>query len=208
MFTESTSNLRGTTYKITVGPESGSSYLSEGFNSKTDVLIAEDEINTILYSITSNLSNNIEVKIKQVHNYLIDSIEYDSTSDSDTLHSIYGALIQKRAVCDGYAKSFKFILDNLGISCVEVCGTATNSSGVTESHAWNDILLNGKWYAVDVTWDDPIILGGNDNEVLTNELRYNYYLKGSDVFYLSHYEDGYIVSNGKFDYPTLEESNY
>ena len=70
---------------------------------------------------------------------------------------------------------------------------AENSTGNRESHAWNDVLIDGKWYAVDVTWDDPIIVGGNGR--LTNDLRYNYFLKGSDTFYSSHTEDGFIVSN-------------
>ncbi|MCI8310267.1 MAG: hypothetical protein HFJ45_08980 [Clostridia bacterium] len=206
MFTESSTNIRGTTYKISIGPDAGISYLAEGFQTKSDVLIAEDEINTILYSLKSNLSGDTYTQIKQIHDYLIDTIEYDSTTSSDVSHTLYGALVNKYAVCDGYAKAFKFILDNLGISCVEVCGIAQNSSGVTESHAWNDVLLDGKWYAIDITWDDPIIIGGNG--VLTNDLRYNYFLKGSDTFYSSHQEDGYIVENGKFDYPIISNSSY
>jgi transglutaminase/protease-like cytokinesis protein 3 len=206
MFTESSTTIRGTTYKITIGPDSDNSYLAEGFSSKDDILSAEEEINNILYTIKSSLKGNINNQLKQIHNYLIDTIEYDSVTDSDMSHSIYGAFIKKYAVCDGYAKAFKFILDNINISCVEVCGIAQNSAGVTQSHAWNDVLLNGKWYAVDVTWDDPIIVGGNG--VLTNDLRYNYFLKGSDTFYLSHQEDGYIVENGEFKYPVLNTTAY
>jgi hypothetical protein len=206
MFTEATTNFKGTTYKITIGPNSGNSYLAEGFNTESDVLIAEDEINTILYTVKSSLSGSIYNQIKQVHDYLVDTVEYDSYTDSDSSHTLYGALINKLAVCDGYTKAFKFFLDSLGISCVEVCGVAQNSAGVTESHAWNDVLLNGKWYAVDVTWDDPIIIGGNGT--LTNELRYNYFLKGADTFFQSHEEDGYIVENGEFIYPTLNSIAY
>lgn len=206
MFTESTTTIKGTTFKISIGPDSGVSYLSEGFNSRSDVLIAEDNINTALYKIKSSLSGDIYNQIKQVHNYLIDTIDYDSESDSDLSHGIYGALVNKSAVCDGYTKAFKFILDNLGISCVEVCGTAQNSSGDTESHAWNDVLINGKWYAIDVTWDDPIIIGGYG--VLTDQLRYTYFLKGSDTFYETHQEDGYIVTNGEFAYPIISNKSY
>jgi hypothetical protein len=206
MFTESTTTIKGTTFKISIGPDSGVSYLSEGFNSRSDVLIAEDNINTALYKIKSSLSGDIYNQIKQVHNYLIDTIDYDSESDSDLSHGIYGALVNKSAVCDGYTKAFKFILDNLGISCVEVCGIAQNSSGDTESHAWNDVLINGKWYAIDVTWDDPIIIGGYG--VLTDQLRYTYFLKGSDTFYETHQEDGYIVTNGEFAYPIISNKSY
>lgn len=193
MYTETTTTIKGTTYKISIGPEGDSKYLAYGFNSKSDVVIAEDKLNTILYLIKSNLSGDIYNQIKQVHNYLIDNINYDSENTSELSHGIYGALVNDLAVCDGYSKAFKYILDNIGISCIEVCGVAENSSGTRESHAWNDVVINGKWYAVDVTWDDPIIIGGNGR--LTDTLRYNYFLKGSDTFYSSHTEDGYIVSN-------------
>ena len=207
MFTESTTTFSGTTYRISIGPDEGRSYLLNGFNSLEDVYIAEDKIKTQLYAITSGISGSTYDKILQIHNYLIDNIEYDSSSaDIEMTHTLYGALINKTAVCDGYSKAFKYILDSIDISCVEVCGIAQNSSGVTESHAWNDVLLDGKWYAVDVTWDDPIIIGGNGK--LTNELRYSYFLKGADTFYNTHQEEGYIVSNGEFSYPIISTVAY
>ncbi len=70
------------------------------------------------------------------------------------------------------------------------------------------ITLNqsGKWYAIDVTWDDPIITGGGK---LTDEIRYRYFLKGSDEFLKNHKEDGYLSKNSmKFTFPTIEKENY
>ena len=207
MFTESTTTFAGTTYRISIGPDKNNSYLLPGFNSLQDVYIAEDNLKTQLYTITSRLKGSTYDKILQVHNYLVDNVEYDSSnSDLEVSHTLYGALINNLAVCDGYAKAFKYILDNIGISCVEICGDAQNSSGDIESHAWNDVLLNGKWYAIDVTWDDPIIIGGTG--ILTNELRYSYFLKGSDTFYKSHQEDGFVVENGEFKYPQISTVSY
>jgi hypothetical protein len=206
MFTESTTTIKGTTFKISIGPDSGVSYLSEGFNSRSDVLIAEDNINTALYKIKSSLSGDIYNQIKQVHNYLIDTIDYDSESDSDLSHGIYGALVNKSAVCDGYTKAFKFILDNLGISCVEVCGIAQNSSGDTESHAWNDVLINGKWYAIDVTWDDPIIIG---RSLKGNVIRHDNFCKKAYTFNSSHEANGRLSDAGMlFTLPNLSYSDY
>ena len=206
MFTESSTTIKGTTYKISIGPDGGISYLSEGFNSKADVLAAEENLKSILYRIEANLNGTVFDKILQIHDYLVDTITYDSDTNSDLSHGIYGALINQLAVCDGYTKAYKYILDDIGISCVEICGIAQNSSGITESHAWNDILIDGNWYAVDVTWDDPIIVGGNG--YLTDDLRYNYFLRGSDTFYNTHQEDGYIVSNGEFKYPVINGRAY
>lgn len=207
MFTESTTTFMGTTYKISIGPDGENSYLLEGFNSQQDVFMAETNIQKELDKIDSLLYGSTAEKVLQVHNYLIDNIVYDTSNDEiSSSHTIYGALVNKLAVCDGYAKAFKYILDRVGISCVEVCGMAQNSTGNTESHAWNDVLVDGKWYAVDVTWDDPIIIGGSG--ILTNDLRYSYFLRGSDTFYSSHQEDGYIVVNGEFSYPEISGNSY
>lgn len=58
-------------------------------------------------------------------------------------------------------------------------GTARNSEDKTESHAWNYVQINENWYAVDVTWDDPII---TEERPLNIEEKYRYCLKGSDEF--------------------------
>lgn len=206
LYTETTKKVTGSTYRISIGPETNGSYLADGFYSKSDVELAENQIKSELSDIIERLAGNTYDKIKQVHNYLIDNITYDSDNNYDMSHGIYGAMVNNLAVCDGYAKSFKYILDSIGISCVEVCGVGQNSSGENENHAWNDVYIDGKWYAVDVTWDDPIIIGGRNE--LTSDLRYANFLRGSNVFYSSHQEDGYIVSNGSFSYPTLSVSDY
>ena len=205
MYTEITKNIAGSTYRISIGPDENGNYLESGFYSESDVLIAETQIEYVLDDIVENLSGSIYNQIKQIHNYLIDNTTYDSDS-SEMSHNIYGTLVNNLAVCDGYSKSFKYILDNIGISCVVVCGIGENSSGEVENHAWNDVLIDENWYAIDVTWDDPIIVGGRG--VLTDELRYNYFLKGSTNFYSSHTEDGYIVDNGSFTYPILSSNDY
>ena len=130
MFTESTTTFAGTTYKISIGPDGNNSYLLSEFNGLQDVLIAEDNLKTQLYTITNGISGSTYDKILQIHNYLIDNISYDSANIAPEMsHTLYGALCKQLAVCDGYAKAFKYILDNLDISCVEICGTAQNSSG-------------------------------------------------------------------------------
>ena len=94
----------------------------------------------------------------------------------------------------------------MNIPCIIACGTAVNSNGETENHAWNYVKLENRWYAVDVTWDDPIIVGGG---TLTDELRYSYFLQGRASFFENHIEDGIIVGDVySFTYPTLNLANY
>lgn len=94
-----------------------------------------------------------EEKALAVHDYLVLECEYDKERlDNGTLpdisHSAYGALVNKIAVCDGYAKAYSSILEELGISSTVISSGSMN-------HAWNQVSINGEWYHVDATWDDP-----------------------------------------------------
>lgn len=142
-------------------------------------------------------------QIRIVHDYLVDTIEYDGDAGSN-IYNIYGALVSRKSVCEGYARTFKYILDDLGIPCIIVCGVGTNTNGETEKHAWNYVYLNNNWYAVDVTWDDPIITGGKMNDTI----KYAYFLKGSEEFFKDHVENGAIVEGANLVYPTISTSNY
>ena len=126
--------------------------------------------------------------------------------ESEEPYSIVGALTEGRAVCEGYARSFKYIMDELGIPCVVVSGTGKNSKGETEAHAWNYVQVDDNWYAVDVTWDDPIIIG---NGTVGSDIRYKHFLKGSNTFFSTHTEDGYITDNSiKFEFPQINKYDY
>lgn len=147
-------------------------------------------------------------KILNVHNWLIDNIEYDKTMNNENNNNIYGALVENTVVCEGYAKSFKYLLDELEIPCVIVCGEGVNDKGEKEKHAWNEVYLNGNWYSVDVTWDDPLIIGGGK---LTKELRYKYFLIGKSEIEKNHFQNGKMsecIDEIEFKYPELSENNY
>lgn len=160
-------------------------------------------------SIIKQLNNdNVTNKILKVHNWLIDNLKYDTTMKKENNNNIYGALIENEVVCEGYAKTFKYILDELDIPCIIVCGEVVDESGISQKHAWNEIYLNGSWFAIDVTWDDPIIIGGGK---LTNELRYKYFLKGSKEISKNHFEIGKISDDEneiEFKYPKLSTEDY
>ena len=67
------------------------------------------------------------------------------------------------------------------------------------------MYIEGKGYAIDVTWDDPVIIG---NGTVGDDIRYRYFLKGSDQFFVDHFEDGNIAGEYNFEYPTLSNTNY
>ena len=71
------------------------------------------------------------------------------------VYTSYGAFVNHNAVCQGYALAFKVLMDRAGIPCCYVSSDAIN-------HAWNMVRLDGNWYHVDVTWDDPIYTSTKD----------------------------------------------
>ena len=91
-------------------------------------------------------------KVFYVHEWLVQNIAYDREHLSDDVqddHNLRGALLEGTAVCDGYAKTYALTLRKLGITCVLVTSKDIG-------HAWNMVELDGNWYQVDCTWDDPV----------------------------------------------------
>lgn len=205
--TQTTTIGNFSTHRVTLSNDNNSNYFSEGISSEAELRKREAYVQSMKNEIISSLQGYSEYEqVRYLHNWLIDNMEYDTSYKKSDIHNIYGALANKTVVCEGYARTFKYILDGLGIENVIISGTATNSNGVRESHAWNYVKIDNKWYAVDVTWDDPVIKGGGK---LTDKLRYQYFLKGSDNFLNNHVEDGYLSKNSiKFTFPTLEKKDY
>ena len=147
---------------------------------------------------------NDDEKVKALHDWIIDNLEYDSNMQNINRYNIYGALIDREVVCEGYAKLFKYILDNVGIECVLASGTAVNSEGISERHMWNYVKLEGVWYAVDCTWDDPVIIG---NGRVGDEIKYKYFLKGTN-FYKDHTEEAITDKSTNLNYPNISQQDY
>lgn len=104
-----------------------------------------------------------------VNNWLIDNCEYDE--DAVTMHreqrrirgneqDVYGALVEGKAVCEGYARAFQLLCTKLNLDCSIVEGYALEKQKDGKQsrtpHVWNCIKLNDAWYYVDVTWNDDV----------------------------------------------------
>ncbi len=100
-------------------------------------------------NITSGMTDY--QKVKAIHDYLVLNTKYDTAINGDVTYTAYGTIINKTSVCDGYAKSFEMFMDALGIPCWRVTGKGNGGN-----HAWNKVMVGGKYYNVDVTWDDPV----------------------------------------------------
>ena len=202
MMIEHETNFVETIYKVKIGRGDNATYLSEDFADETAVEEAEQYMENIRNQVVTALSGySNEEKIKRVNDWMIDNLTYDQSS-GENKYNIYGAITEAKAVCEGYARMFKYIMDGMNIPCILVSGEATNSNGDSESHAWNYVQLDGGWYAVDVTWNDPVIIGGGEP---SEEQRTRYLLKGQS-FLQDHKEDGLFSENSmKFSFPKLVE---
>lgn len=203
---EKTTKGNNVSYNVYIDSGDETNYFTNEFANESQVRDAINQVEQVKNYLVSKKTGNIYNDIKMVHDYLVDNIEYDTTISKNNIYDVYGALINRVAVCEGYARSFKYILDNIGIPCVLVIGTGTNSRGETERHAWNYVQLQNEWYAVDCTWDDPVVVGGGE---VSQSSKYKYFLKGSNEFLKDHSPSGQFTEGGKlFSYPNLSGSSF
>lgn len=147
--------------------------------------------------------------IRAAHDYLCSRLYYDhETYDSGAykekndyrIFCTAGAFLDSvgtGVVCEGYAKAFKVICDQLGIANVCIGGKVVQN-GVTEGHMWNGVQVGGKWYLTDVTWDD-IASGISYNYFMVGNITSNRTASGN----FGGAEPGYSTI---FTYPNLEEA--
>ncbi len=110
-------------------------------------------------------------KVKVIHDYIVTRLAYD---ESLTRYSAYEGLTQGTTVCQGYTLLGYRMLTLAGIETRIVEGDA---DGI--SHVWNKIKLDGRWYNLDMTWDDPT----PDQK---NEVSYTYYLVNDKTLDRNH----------------------
>ncbi len=195
-----------TNYEFYISKGKNDNYLVNGFNNLAEVEQAINYVKTEENKIINQITEKNEYyKIVKVHNWIVDNVSYNLEGNNTS--NIYGALYDKEVVCEGYARLFKSLMDKLDIPCVMISGEGINSQNNTrESHAWNYVYLKGDWYAVDCTWDDPIIVGKGK---VSSDTKYKYFLKGRGEFFNSHKEKGQLVDGGmQFLFPKISEYDY
>lgn len=167
-------------------------------------------------------SGSTEEKLIFFNDWLTGSNEYNRSSNLNNIANdcrecicaLEGRASTDGPVCEAYAKAFKVLCDGAGIPCVLVDGQARNSaSSAGEPHMWNYVQVDGGWYGVDVTWNDP--LGGSSGAVSGFESR-DWLLAGSATeiagmsFLTSHPVENRVSASGVSfsNGPVLEEDRY
>ncbi|HAB65814.1 MAG TPA: hypothetical protein DCE23_00455 [Firmicutes bacterium] len=126
--------------------------------SSTEIIDLNKEIDKIMNELIKDNMSDVD-KIKALHDYIVMHTTYD-TDRSDKGNSNYdsarmtGALFEHYAICSGYTDLMAVMLDKMDIPNFKVA---------SETHIWNAVFVNGSWLHLDLTWDDPISVTGEEN---------------------------------------------
>lgn len=152
--------------------------------------VTEDDINTINSILNSIIKPGMTEteKIRTVHNWIVCNTTYNDKyyDRGDSFNHVSNLLNNKTGVCQGYSVTFYIFMKQMGIPCTLVMGKTDNVS-----HAWNAVKLDGNWYYIDVTWDDPVV-NGTSNYPGGDNISYEYLLCTYNHISMTHTEDNYI----------------
>lgn len=128
--------------------DQGTDYVEEftpgEIDANVDMAAYEERVAQILDKCVLEGMDQWQIALS-IHDYLIAHAAYDETL---TKTSSYAFLVENSAVCAGYARAYQDLMLRAGIDCRYVVSEAMD-------HAWNLVNIDGKWYHVDLTWDDP-----------------------------------------------------
>ena len=229
-------------YHANIGSGSLKNYYVEGFTNKEQVEEAITEFNDRVNQIAEE-AKNISVEegkelvteqIKYIHNKIINETSYrlesDCTEGNEGFLGIpYGSLVKKQAVCEGYARALKTILDKVGINSILVQGTHQSDGAAAVPHMWNYVQIEKQtnaraiekvWYAVDSTLDDPFLRDstidttgpdyGPGDDITEGFENTRYCLVGTETMNKEHIpiETVEAAGNYVFKYPELNVEDY
>ena len=132
-------------------------------------------------------------RILGVYRYIIEHTDYVLSETDQSIVSVMG---RGQATCAGYARSFQYLMSQLGIPCTLALGEGASG----ESHGWNMVQCDGQWYQMDVTWGDPV----GPDDLPGNSLEYTYCLITDQEIYRDHT----LVCDLPMPVCTATENNY
>ena len=106
--------------------------------------------------------------------WLCENVSYEHSDRDQDIRSVF---IDRKSVCNGYARAFQYLCSRVGIQCALAAGTADNAQTPPEEHAWDLVRIDGQYYWVDPTWGDPVL----EDPAADGVINY-YYLCTTDEF--------------------------
>lgn len=123
-------------------------------------------------------------------NWLCKNVEYTETDKTDLIYTAYGALVNGKAVCEGYARAASLMFNLVGIENGLVNGKGNDGIG----HLWNIVKIGNNWYHFDPTWSD-------DEDHPNDPYPFYYNLSDDEIT-----RDRTINANLKTDYSNVQDN--
>lgn len=137
----------------------------------------ERKTKEIIATLPRDSEYNTELAI---HDYIVKHTDYKIEERQYVYSSSYGCLVNGIAACEGYSKAAKLLMDEVGIKSYLISGTAVTSQEEGGNHMWNIVEIDGKYYHLDCTWDDPI------TDKNTRTIQHTYFNVSDSVIKKSH----------------------
>jgi len=198
-------------YVVNIGTGRTDSYLQDKTANIAGQIAAYDAaLESIVAEVRTKIGANSSVKeiAKAANDAVCEKVTYDfcddssgrATAASKYIRTAYGALVNTRAVCEGYSRLYKAVLNELGVECELVSGYFLDGESF-EPHMWNYVQdEEGHWYAVDVTMNDGHKLQAGGAQTTFEK----YFWQTEELFAVDHIEDGKVSSvEYEMPYPQL-----
>lgn len=154
---------KGSSHIAEIGAGRYADYYADGFTSAEQVETAINEYNNAVTAIANKAAAAKDDKeaVALIDKAISEKATYSFDSDNTTLgkasiRTSYGALVIGYAVCEGYARAFKAVCDNLVIPCAEVIGFYETDTSGKQPHAWVHVEIGNKYYLADPTFNDGL----------------------------------------------------
>ncbi len=165
------------------------------YTNKAQEDAVEDKIDDIIDGFDFNKKTTQKQKSDAIYRYITENVEYDYDNLYDENHKLkftaYAALIDGKAVCQGYASLYYRMAKECGLNVRIISGESFN-----QGHAWNIVKIDGDFYYLDSTWD----AGKRPDE-------FKYYLKGSNDFEDHKLDEEFLTREFASKYP-ISKTNY
>ena len=155
-------------------------------------------VNSLLSQLNLSGKSDYE-KICGIYDWMCANITYDNANLNDNSYTLkytaYAALVNRTAVCQGYANLFYRLALALGVDSRIISGTGITNAG-SGPHAWNIVKLEGSYYDADATWDATWKQAG---------LEYEWFLKNEGDFSADHVRnEAFTTAAFRAAYPMAE----
>jgi len=113
------------------------------YQTKSDIIALMNRADEIIASVITPGMTDYE-KEKAFHDYICTHTLYTLGINQGA----YGILILGKGSCDAFSDTMNLLLNRVGIKCIKIHGLAGS-----QPHAWNIVIIDGKYYHLDTTWD-------------------------------------------------------